>query len=73
VVVVLGSFAYGLISMAVLAASGREIPWLIALVVAVLPSAIVNALFTPIVYLPIRWFLPAHRLAAVGLGSRTPV
>jgi len=69
-VVVLGSFAYGLIRMAVLATLGREIPWLTALAVAVLPSAIVNALFTPIIYLPIRWFPPARGLAAAGVGPR---
>lgn len=65
-VVVFGSFAYGLISMAVLAASGQEVPWLTALAVTVLPSAIVNALFTPIVYLPLRWLSAARGAAAVG-------
>lgn len=70
VVVVLGSLAYGLISMAVLAATGQEVSWLAALRVAVLPSVIVNALFTPIVYLPIQWFASDRRLTAAGLGPK---
>jgi rod shape-determining protein MreD len=60
-VVAISSLAYGIITIAVLTATGHDIPWFAALRVAVLPSIIVNALFTPIIYLPIRWFTPSRR------------
>ena len=65
-VVVLGSLAFGLISMVVLAATGQEIPWLTALRVAVLPTLVVNALFTPLIYLPMRWLAALRRPARLG-------
>ena len=71
-VVAVGSLAYGLISMTVLTASGQEISWLSALRVAILPSVIVNALFTPILYLPIYWLTPARRPMVAGLGPKIP-
>lgn len=71
-VVALASLAYGLISMAVLAAVGQEIPALPALRAAVLPAVIVNALITPIVYLPLRWFTPARPPMPAGLGPVIP-
>jgi rod shape-determining protein MreD len=67
-VVVLGSLAYGLISMTVLAATGQEVPWLMALRVAIVPSLVVNALVTPVIYLPIRGFVALQRSTAAGVG-----
>lgn len=71
-VVVLGSLAYGIIASAVLVAIGQTVPWTDALVRAILPVAIVNALFTPIVYLPVRWLRPAQRSLVVKRGPVPP-
>ena len=72
-VVVVGSVAYGIIALAVLAATGQAVPWSEALVRAVLPAAIVNALFTPIIYLPLRWFRSAQRPLVAGHGLAPPL
>jgi rod shape-determining protein MreD len=66
VVTVLASVTYGIISMAVLAATGQHIDLFDALVRVVLPSAVVNALFCPIVYLPVRWLSPPPGPAILG-------
>lgn len=65
VVVVLGSLAYGIIALTVLLATGQTVPWSDALLRAILPAAVVNALFTPIIYLPVRWLRPAQRSLVV--------
>jgi rod shape-determining protein MreD len=62
-----GSVAYGAISMTVLSATGHEIAWTEGFLGTVLPGALVNALFTPILYLPMHW-LGAHRRTGM-LGS----
>ncbi len=67
-VVAAGSLCYGVISMAVLSATGQEVPWPDGLLRVVLPAAVVNALFTPIVYLPIRWLRPGPKPGMAGLG-----
>jgi len=61
-----GSLGYGVLSMTVLAATGQEMPWADGLLRVVLPAAVVNALFTPIVYLPVRWLSPQPRPGLVG-------
>ena len=68
VVVGIGSLSYGLLSMTVLAATGQEMPWVDGLLWVVLPAAVVNALFAPVLYLPVRWLSPTSRPGAVGLG-----
>ncbi|MBI2914123.1 MAG: rod shape-determining protein MreD [Chloroflexi bacterium] len=73
VVVAAGSLAYGLLSMAVLAAAGQTVPWPAGLLRVVLPSVLVNALFTPIVYLPLRWLSPSPRPGTARLGQATPL
>ena len=73
IVVGAGSLGYGLLSMTVLAATGQEIPWGDGLLRAVLPAAVVNALFTPIVYLPVRWLSPQPGPRAAGFGRTTPL
>lgn len=70
-VVAAGSVVYGIISMTVLAASGQDIPWTDALLRVVIPAAIVNALFTAVVYLPVSWLNPRQRHGL--LGSRRPL
>ena len=61
VVVATASLVYGVISMAVLSLSGQDIPLGHALLRVVVPSIFVNALFTPIIYLPVRWLSPERK------------
>ena len=61
-----GSIAYGLISMAVLGATGQHIEVGQALFRVILASAVVNSLFTPILYLPIKWLSPPPGPAVLG-------
>jgi len=59
IVVAAGTLLYGIISIAILRATGQDTPVTDGALV-VLPAIIVNAVFTPIVYFPVHW-----------LGSRT--
>ena len=52
------SIFYGLISMMVLGATGQEIAVFNALFRMVLPSIVINALFTPLIFLPMHWISP---------------
>ncbi len=52
------SIFYGVISMMVLGATGQEIAVFQALFRVVLPSIVINALFTPLIFLPMRWISP---------------
>lgn len=61
VVVFVGSCFHGIVSMTVLAATGQEVPLWDGLMRVVAPLAIVNALFTAIVYLPVMWLSPSRR------------
>jgi len=67
-VVAVASLTYGIITMVVLSATGQRIPWFDGMVSAVVPSIVVNALFTPIVYLPIHWLgvRPTTRILGPG-------
>ncbi len=67
-VVGVGTLLYWLLNMGVLAATDQEVPWLDAILRVALPAALVNALFTPIVYLPVRWLSPAPRPGTLDLG-----
>lgn len=73
IAVVAGSLIYALLSMTVLTATGQGIPWVDGLLWVVLPTAIVNALFTPIVYLPVRWLSPEPGPGMAGLGRTMPL
>ena len=55
IVVAFSSLAYSIISIIVLAAIGQSVSLTDALFTTVIPLVVVNALFTPIVYLPVRW------------------
>jgi len=66
-----GSLAYGLLSMAILAAAGQAAPWPQSLLRVILPLVLVNALFTPIVYLPLQWLSPGPRPGMSRLGQTT--
>ena len=52
------SVFYGVISMMVLGATGQEIAIFHALFRVVLPSIVINALFTPLIFLPMHWISP---------------
>ncbi len=68
VIVAAGSIVYGIISMVVLTATGQDIPWVDALLRVAIPAAIVNALFTAVVYLPVSWLSPRQRSGLLGSG-----
>lgn len=72
VVVAAASLAYAVLSMAVLSATGQAIPWLDGLLRVALPAAVVNALFTPIVYLPVRWLSAGPRPGMAGVRPTIP-
>ena len=66
------SLAYGMIALAILAATGEPVPWLDGMLRVVAPSIVVNALFTPIVYLPVHWFGTKSTARILGPGRITP-
>ncbi len=70
-VVALGSLGYGIISMIVLAGTGQSVGWSDSIVRVVLPGCLVNALFTPLVYLPVHTFSAQRRLGAIGTRRLT--
>ncbi len=67
-VVASGTVSYGIISIIVLAATGSSVGLVDGLLNAVLPLAIVNALFTPIIYLPLHWLGTPSTMRILGPG-----
>jgi rod shape-determining protein MreD len=63
-----GTVCYVAISMAVLAVSGQAIDLSHSVLRVAIPLAVVNALFTPVLYMPMSWFR-SHEEPRV-LGSR---
>jgi rod shape-determining protein MreD len=53
-----GTITYAGITMAVLAATGQEIQWTDSVLRFALPLGVVNALFTPVFYIPMSRFRP---------------
>jgi rod shape-determining protein MreD len=70
-VVALGSFFYELIHAAVLAVTGDTIDVGYTLLRVAVPAALVNALFAPIVYMPVRWLSPKRPSVLYGHGRLT--
>jgi len=70
-VVALGSLAYGIISMTVLAATGQTVLLSDSVSRVVLPACLVNAVFTPLVYLPIHILSAQRRSGAIGTRRLT--
>jgi hypothetical protein len=70
-VVTAGTLAYGVLSAAVLAATGHSVPVVDALLRVLLPLMLVNALFTPILYLPVLWLGTPQRHGLQGAGRLT--
>ena len=69
VVVAAASLAYAVISMTVLSAVGDDVPWGTGLLRVAFPSMLVNALFTVVVYVPMRSLSPRPRTESFGVGS----
>jgi rod shape-determining protein MreD len=68
-VVAVATFAYAVISMTVLTAVGDDVPWATGLLRVAIPSMLVNALFSVVVYLPMRWLSRRRRVESFGVGS----
>jgi len=71
VVVALGSLGYGIISMIVLAGTGQSVAWSDSILRVVLPGCLVNALFTPLIYMPVHTFTAQRRLGTIGTRRLT--
>jgi len=69
VVVAAASLTYAVISMTVLSAVGDDVPWGTGLLRVAFPSMLVNALFTVVVYVPMRSLSPRPRTESFGVGS----
>jgi rod shape-determining protein MreD len=69
VVVAAASLTYAVISMTVLTAVGDDVPWATGLLRVAFPSMLVNALFTVVVYVPMRSLSPRPRRESFGVGS----
>lgn len=71
IVVAIASLTYSIVTMAVLSATGQRVPLFDGMVRVVVPSIVVNALFTPIVYLPIHWLGVKSTARILGPGRIT--
>jgi rod shape-determining protein MreD len=67
-VVVVASLCYDLVYMVVLTAVGDGPPWLQTPIRVVLPTALFNALLTPILYLPVRWATTLSEMVRPSIG-----
>jgi len=61
-----GTLIFLVFQSLVLGATGHDIAVWHLIRSVIVPSVIVNALFTPIIYLPVRWFSPPRPLAMQG-------
>lgn len=61
-----GTLTFLTVQTFVLAGTGHSVDAWQVISRVIIPSVIVNALFTPIVYLPVRWFSPPRPLAMQG-------
>jgi rod shape-determining protein MreD len=66
-----GSVCFAVISAVVLAATGQAMAWEDVVFRVAVPSGVVNALFTPILYMPVSWFSPARSPVVTGAGRIT--
>lgn len=70
-VVASGSLTYGIISMTVLALTGQTVAWNDAVFRVLLPSCLVNAVFTPLVYMPMHLLSASEGRRIVGTRRLT--
>lgn len=61
-----GTLAFGVIQTGVLGATGHGIDVVDVTFRVIIPAVVINALFTPILYLPIRWLSPKRSLVMQG-------
>ncbi len=66
-VVAAASLSYDVLYMMVLTAVGDGPPWLQSPLRVLLPAVLVNALITPIFYLPVRWATPLSEMVRPGV------
>lgn len=71
IVVAVGTLLWGAIRMPVLAVTGQEVQWLDAALRVVVPLAVVNTLFLPLVHIPLSWFSATQRRGIMGGGRIT--
>ena len=71
VVVATGTIAFEALHMMVLAVTGQHIETGYAVLHVAIPGAVVNALFCPVIYLPVRWFTPRRPSVLYGGGRLT--
>jgi rod shape-determining protein MreD len=69
--VVATSACYGVISSSVLWLTGQEIALFHTLLRVIVPSMVINALFAPIIYMPMSWFAP-RQTAWLRSSARLP-
>lgn len=70
-VVAAGSLVFEIVHATILSATGQPIDAGYLLLRVAMPAAVVNALFTPIIYLPVRWLSPARSSVLYGSGRLT--
>jgi rod shape-determining protein MreD len=70
-VVASGTLTYGIISMTVLAVTGQTVDWTDAVLRVVLPACLVNAVFTPLVYVPVHLLSAPQRGGVIGTRRLT--
>lgn len=71
-IVAAGSLTFGIIQSIVLAATGEHIAVWDVFIRVIVPGVVINALFTPIVYLPVRWSNPRFRGLRGSRGLASP-
>ena len=70
-VVAIGTLSFEVIHIFLLALTGTSIEIDYAILRVVIPSIVVNALFTPILYLPVRWLSSERSSVLRGAGRLT--
>jgi rod shape-determining protein MreD len=65
------SFIFEVLHGLILGITGQPIDVFYLLLRVAIPAAVVNCLFTPILYLPVRWLSPARHSVLYGSGRLT--
>ena len=65
------SASYGVVSSTVLWATGQEMALFHTLLRVIVPSIVINALFAPVIYMPMSWFAP-RQTAWLRSSQRLP-
>lgn len=70
-VVAASSLVFAIVHAMVLSVTGQSIDAGHLILRVAIPAAVVNALFTPIIYLPVRWLSPSRPSVLYGSGRLT--